>query len=71
MKTKVRRWLHLHGFHWLCRVGIVEKRVIDHYDYRQHFLVGTDPETGEEIKIDATTFGGWPVYRTDRQVVHG
>jgi len=68
--TRARRWLHYHGVHCFCRVDIFEKEVVDHYDYGQQWLVGRDPETGEEIKIDATVFGGQPVYRIHRQVVH-
>ena len=66
----MRRWLHFHGFHWFCRVGILEEEVVDHWDYGPQYLVGRDPHTGKEFKVDVTTFGGTPVYRVEREVVH-
>ena len=71
LKWRVRKWLHYRaGYHGFCRVKVQARRVVDHYDYSPQYLVGKNPDTGEEIRIDATVFGGEPVYRTDYVVIH-
>jgi hypothetical protein len=60
----VREWLHQHGQHRFCRV--VRKRVEIGRDYRERWLVGERDD--EPFKVDATVFGGDPVYGT--QEVH-
>lgn len=59
---RVRHWLHSRGHHRFCHV--VPRRVQVGRDYGQQWLVGTDPNTGEEFKIDVTTYGGTPKYET-------
>ena len=60
-----RAWRHANGDHRLCRE--IEVRVIDHYETGEEWLVGKDPTTGEETKLDVTAFGGFPVYRTEKR----
>jgi hypothetical protein len=47
--------------HSLCRE--IEVQVVDHYSFDEQWLVD---EKGEK-KLEITTFGGWPVYRTEIQ----
>ena len=58
---RVRRWLHKQGIHELCRITF--EPVIDHYDFGKHYLVGRLNDDGTRDIIDATTFGGTPVYK--------
>ena len=70
LKWRVRKWLHYRaGYHGFCRVKVQARRVIDRYDYSERWLVGRG-EDGSEYRVNATTFGGEPVYRTDYVVIH-
>ena len=57
MKKHVRRWLHLRGIHWFCRV--YTSKVVTGFvsDFSPVYLVGLD-ENGVEQRVDATVFGG-------------
>jgi len=58
----LRKRLHDHGYHRFCHV--VEKRVRTGSDFGQKWLVGSDPVTGEETRVDVTIFGGEPIYES-------
>ncbi len=60
----LRKKLHDRGIHRFCRVVPVPRRVRVGTDYGPRYFEGTDPKTGETTRIDATTFGGDPIYRT-------
>jgi hypothetical protein len=66
----MRFWLHRHNIHVLCRRRIVKVRERTGTSFEREWLVGTDPDTGAETRIDATVFGGRPTYRTVNREIH-
>lgn len=62
--NRFRYTLHLRGHHRLCRE--VTQRFRIGTDFGPEWLVGKDPDTGEEIRLDTTVFGGQPIYETRR-----
>ena len=58
-RERLRRRLHRRGFHQLCQPKAA--RVVVGRSFEPVYLTGTGPD-GEEIKVDASVFGGEPVY---------
>jgi len=55
---RIRRWLHRHGRHRLCRKVLVPDKI----SYDQEWLpAGIDPDTGERVLIDVTSWSGRPI----------
>lgn len=61
MSNRIRKWLHDHGHHHLCRVTV--RKVVTGYRTGRSWLVGKNPD-GSEQRIEMTAFGG------DRIPVH-
>ena len=68
-RRRARRWLHLHGHHWFCRVVVEKVQVDTKYDFSPEYLVGTH-EDGTEYRLDISTFGGRSIPIYDWRAFH-
>lgn len=68
--NRLKRRLHDRGIHKFCRTVPMPVPMRVGTDLSRQYLTVINPQTGGVSKVDASVFGGFPIYRTVLVRVH-